>query len=350
MKRCSSSTLSPPSSPIISRSKRISTSENNEIGKQSFTDNLAEEGCEENNEDYEEEKLLSTQDIYGKTNNIFKSNARKGVQFSSLASLVTSSRESPGYISAGCHLLDKTLSGGLRRGEVTEVVGESSSGKSQLCLQFCVEAAARGETVLFIVTEGPFPQTRLDQMVTARQNQDVRNKIMIQQVKNVHHLFVVLGSELENVMKSNEKISLVIIDSVAALIRYDADLGTVVERGGLIHKLGQTIIDIANNYNVALVTVNQVTDLVEDKSCSPYSWGRRQVPSLGHAWSQYPHTRLWVTKTKLVLSNTAKVVMLGLVGQIRLRTLQVDKSPRVSNSSVHFYVDSLGCHGVNIID
>ena len=187
-------------------------------------------------------------------------------------------------------------------------------------------------------------------MVTDRENQDIRNKILIQHVKNVHHLLTVLGSELETVMTNNDKISLVIIDSVAALIRYDGDLGTGVERGGLIHKLGQTIVDIANRHKVAVITVNQVTDIVEEKFSSPYTWGRRQVPSLGHAWAQYPHTRLWVTKTKLVLSNTAKVVMMGLVGQIRLRTLQVDKSPRVCNSSVHFYVDSIGCHGVNIVD
>ena len=39
-----------------------------------------------------------------------------------------------------------------------QVVGESSSGKTQLCLQCTVQAARRGERVVYLCTEGGFPQ------------------------------------------------------------------------------------------------------------------------------------------------------------------------------------------------
>jgi len=343
MKRCFSPDPSPPSSPVIGRSKRNQAqveAANQEVTSSQDTSNL----------EADEEKLIFTQQVHqcrNKFDNV--SEKEKRVSFQSLSCLFASSSAGQ-FLSSGCVLLDRTLAGGLRRGEIAEVVGESSAGKTQLCLHFCVEAAARGEKVVYIVTEGAFPSVRLDQMVTSRQRPEVRDRIMIHQARNVHHLFSVVGSELEELMNNNQDISLVVIDSVAGILRYDADVGSGMERGGTIHKLGQMLLDIVILHKVALITVNQVTDIVEDRQGQAHSWGRGQVPSLGGAWAQYPHTRLWLTKTRLVVKSLASAVLRGLVGQIRLRTMTVDKSPRLSRVTSHFYVDREGCRGVNIVD
>eukprot|EP00798_Chlamydomonas_sp_ICE-L_P008020 gene8020-1250_t len=50
----------------------------------------------------------------------------------------------------GCDSLDILLGGGLREGHYTEVVGESSTGKSQLCMQVAVTAALRDEDVIYL--------------------------------------------------------------------------------------------------------------------------------------------------------------------------------------------------------
>ena len=342
MKRCFSSDPSPPSSPVIGRSRRNQPQvDNQKVTRTSpqDTDNL-EAG---------EEKLIFTQQVQDDRNPL-DTKTGGGISIQPLGSLLSSQ---PGkFLSSRCVLLDRALGGGLKRGEVTEVAGESSAGKTQFCLHFCFEAAARGEEVVYIVTEGAFPSVRLDQMVTSRQRPDIRDKILIHQVRNVHHLFSVVGSELKDLMVNNKDISLVIIDSVAGILRYDSDVGTGVERGAIIHKLGQTLLDTAIQHRVALVAVNQVTDIAEERRCGAYSWGRGQVPSLGGAWAQYPHTRLWLTKTRLAVKSSAIAVLRvrGLVGQVRLRTLTVDKSSRLPRDISHFYVDTEGCRGVNIVD
>ena len=83
------------------------------------------------------------------------------------------------------------------------MVGESSSGKTQLCLQCTVQAARRGERVVYLCTEGGFPQVvtntercqgrivldviqselkaRLDQMVGGRRGE--LELVLVQQVQ-----------------------------------------------------------------------------------------------------------------------------------------------------------------------
>ena len=146
MKRClpvqddTETEATPPSSPVFSRAKRIETE--NAVNE---PHNLTEEetsfdfGFDEESKlsQVNEESELPLSDNGPKQ----ESSTSSSVKFLSLCSLVAASKSS--YLSSGCSLLDQNLSGGLRRGEITEVVGESSSGKTQLCLQFCVQAAIR---------------------------------------------------------------------------------------------------------------------------------------------------------------------------------------------------------------
>ena len=41
-------------------------------------------------------------------------------------------------LSLGCQILDSFLRGGILREGITEITGESSSGKTQICLQLCL--------------------------------------------------------------------------------------------------------------------------------------------------------------------------------------------------------------------
>jgi len=250
-------------------------------------------------------------------------------------------------LSVGCPLLDLSLLGGLRPGELTEVVGESSSGKTQFSLQVAVEAAVRGETVIYIVTEGAFPSVRLDQIVRARRVEEVRDRILIKQARNLPHLLVVLGEEVRQVLQDHPGVSLLIVDSVASLVRCDGALRTGLERGGAVHRLGQSLLQLTGRHGLAVLAVNQVTARLRE---GPRDWGRDQVASLGQTWAQYPNTRLWLTKTRYVVSRTASPVLQGLMVETRLRSLHVDWSCRLPHSLTYFYVDTKGCHGVKIED
>jgi len=323
MKRCLSPTASPPSSPIISRSKKIG------IQKEEIHDNV-------DSLDLEVQKVVKCKDEIKQ----HESSSNSGVKFTCLSSFFADETRRK-YLSVGCPLLDKTLSGGLRSGELTEVVGESSSGKTQFCLHLSVQAAMRGEKVAYIATEGAFPSSRLDQMVMATNKPELRDLILIQQIRNVQHLITVLTKDLEELLTTDPSVSCVAIDSVAACVRYDADQTSGLERASLIHKLGQLTLNIALKHKVAVVAVNQVTDDVGERLNAPFKHGRKQLACLGHAWSQYPNTRLWLTKTKLVTRDARG---------IRLRTLSVDWSCRLKSGTTYWFVDTVGCHGVNIID
>jgi len=297
----------------------------------------------ENETRFDELELLS-QAANDSLNNTVHKPADRVSEFKSALDLLNSS---PPFLSVGCPLLDQALAGGLRRGALTEVVGESSAGKTQFCLQCALTTASQGEKVVYIVTEGCFPQARLDQMVQARGREDLRDLVLVQQVKDVHHLLAVLGDQLDKVIKS---VGLVIVDSIAALVRYDGELTTGLLRGGVVHKLGHAVLGVALRHKVAVLAVNQVTSFMEGSRVSCFAWGRKVVASLGLAWTQYPHTRLWLTKTRLVISKTASAVLSGLVAETRLRTMHVDWSCRLENSTTHFIVEPKGCRGIRIVD
>ena len=64
-------------------------------------------------------------------------------------------------ISTGSKALDSLLGGGIRTGMVTDIYGESGSGKSQLCFTLCANCAKEGSRAIFIDTAGTFRPERI---------------------------------------------------------------------------------------------------------------------------------------------------------------------------------------------
>ena len=76
-------------------------------------------------------------------------------------------------LSVGCQVLDACLRGGVRCGEITEFVGESTAGKTQLCLQLLLTLQSQysgGANALYIHTEGHYPGKRLQELAVARRD------------------------------------------------------------------------------------------------------------------------------------------------------------------------------------
>jgi len=64
----------------------------------------------------------------------------------------------PTKYSTGCKSIDELLGGGFESGTVTQLYGEAGSGKTNICLQAAVECAKKGESVIFIDSEGFSPE------------------------------------------------------------------------------------------------------------------------------------------------------------------------------------------------
>jgi RecA/RadA recombinase len=64
-------------------------------------------------------------------------------------------------ISTGSNAIDALLGGGVHTGMITDIYGESASGKSQICFTLCANCAKEGARTLFIDTVGTFRPERI---------------------------------------------------------------------------------------------------------------------------------------------------------------------------------------------
>jgi DNA repair protein RadB len=111
----------------------------------------------------------------------------------------------------GCSCLD-TLIGGFRGGSITQIFGESASGKTNICLKLAIRTAEKGQNVIYIDTENSFGYERAIQLVSSE--------------KDLERIFVIEPSdfpEQKRKIKDLEdleiKYSLVIVDSFIMLYR-----------------------------------------------------------------------------------------------------------------------------------
>jgi RecA/RadA recombinase len=72
-------------------------------------------------------------------------------------------------ISTGSNAVDSLLAGGVHTGMITDIYGESGSGKSQLCFTLCANCAKQGATTLFIDTAGTFRPERIMEISGSQQ-------------------------------------------------------------------------------------------------------------------------------------------------------------------------------------
>ncbi len=77
-------------------------------------------------------------------------------------------------ISSGSKAIDSLLGGGIRGGMVTDVYGESGSGKTQLCFNASANCVRGGGKVLFVDTAGTF---RPERVVEIAASQDILDSI-----------------------------------------------------------------------------------------------------------------------------------------------------------------------------
>lgn len=269
-----------------------------------------------------------------------------------------------------CPKLDSCITPSLRDGQIIEIVGKAGAGKTQVALSVCVGAAKQNKidihhcstksrdsngVILFISTEGPFPITRLNEMVMEYQEgQSLMDSILIEQVADLNMLFDCLDNKIPQMLE-HKKITLVVIDSIAGPLRSEYIGDDWKERTTTVHRLGSTISNIARKVNVPVIIVNQVTAYMDQ----PYeSFGRTVVPCFGVAFSNYVNTRIFVTRTENVIKKTVASTNLSSEGKknkleanTRIRTLTIDFSPLLpSGNPIHFVVSKMGIYGVEISD
>ncbi|XP_073144181.1 DNA repair protein RAD51 homolog 4 isoform X6 [Henckelia pumila] len=168
------------------------------------------------------------------------------------------------HLSTGCERIDVLLQGGLREGHVTELVGPSSSGKTQICLQAAANVAKKyAGMVVYLDSGNSFSPKRMAQFLSRSfnpANSEV-NQILERVMSSIMHhsvfdMFTLLDllHQLLHDFKSQIccQVRMVIIDSLSSLI------SPVLGGGGahghaLMVSAGFLLKELAHEHNLSVV-------------------------------------------------------------------------------------------------
>jgi len=162
----------------------------------------------------------------------------------------------------GSGILEKTL---------TQIYGPPASGKTNLCMIAAVNVALREKKVIFIDTEGGFSVERVKQISKEKTTSVLKNIILIEPTTYREQ-----KTAIDSVEKMiNEKIGLVIVDSITMLYRLEEanNINERQERQILLGKQLEILLRISRKFNIPIIITNQVYTDIETKEISPVGGG-----------------------------------------------------------------------------
>ena len=303
----------------------------------------------------------------------------------------TSNRCIPTFLSE----LDKALKGGIRVGTITEVVGKAGVGKTQLGLQLCIAAAHYQRGSIYIDTEQKLSVQRLQEMAreqwyhkTIIENrctnhvgtedclkavQRVLENVSVHQPQSSVDLFEDISKVEEEVssalqnsisparngderQKSRYPIQLLILDSIAAPFKREFASGAGAQRASMLLQLAQILKRIAQEWNIAVVTMNQVdfspigNTIMDGNGVgsrgSMVQERRNRGAAMGTAWHHCVSTRLFfehsrdphfLNNGRCDFEDESKKLY-----REKARTVTITKSNQVGKHVIPFHINKLG--------
>ena len=211
--------------------------------------------------------------------------------------------------------IDELLNGGIITGDIIEIMGFAGCGKTMIVNTIALNIAEQTDaSVIYFDTKNDFSAIRLQKIMDSREisnteQEKILQKIIVEKIKDVHHLIKALNILLESPKLLSEN-KIIIIDSIPViwyLYIGEAKLGLslIVEAVGLLKKL-------SNDHQFAIVTTNLATrwsGLVPDdisEQTTQYSDDAHSTPSsqcntitikatLGKYWESVPTHRIYVS-------------------------------------------------------
>ncbi|WEL19107.1 DNA repair and recombination protein RadB [Candidatus Nanohalococcus occultus] len=154
-------------------------------------------------------------------------------------------------ISTGSKPLDELLNGGLEKKVITNVFGESGTGKTNLCVQVAAEVAANGKKVIYIDTEGGFSPERFVQVAS----EDALEEVTMFEPLDFEQQENVLDSLEEAV---DQETGLVVIDSLVSLYRLEVNDNNASDINQKLSGQLSELSKIARKHEIPVMVTNQV--------------------------------------------------------------------------------------------
>jgi len=208
-------------------------------------------------------------------------------------------------LSSGSPVLDGLI-GGIRTEQLVELSGESSTGKSELCMSACADAVLNHRVkVLYIDSGGNFDYKRFYEILVSKLQFDsihtsIENKakkvmamVSVAQASDIQSLSVVMAQTCDIIESdsSEHPFRLVVVDSLTPL------LSPLVGTGGKHSKAGYAVLSrtamalrrLAVKFGIAVLYTNST---VRD-TMSPFFIMK---PSLGLSWISVPDVRILLSR------------------------------------------------------
>ena len=205
-------------------------------------------------------------------------------------------------IPSGSLLLDEALGvGGYPKGRIIEIYGPESSGKTTLALHAIAECQKMGGRAAFVDAEHA-----IDPVYAKNLGVDVDELILSQPDNGEQAL------EIVEMLASSGAISLIIVDSVAALVpqaELDGEMSdsSVGLQARLMSKAMRKLAGVLNKQNCAVIFINQLREKVG------VMYGNPETTSGGRALKFYASIRIDIRRTEAlkagsdIYGNTVKV-------------------------------------------
>lgn len=237
------------------------------------------------------------------------------------------------FLPFGCKPIDDMLQGGLREGQILELYGESSSGKTQLCMLATAQTALRGEKVVYIDTSNSFSGRRIAFML----GQNVSNSVAETAFENItvikaytahdiiHRLTRIMHAECEkqratrtlsttetdnrqpdrgeteSAVSAERKgsLSLIVLDSLGAIISPILGGGQHTQGHAVLAALASLLKEIAVSYDIAVLVTNHLVSgggraaaAAQSNAGNSVQWTQEKKAALGESWQHQAHVRV----------------------------------------------------------
>jgi len=164
-------------------------------------------------------------------------------------------------IPTGSKILDRMLEGGYESDVITTIYGPAGSGKTVLAMLCSTYMARKGKKIIYIDTENSFSVERLKQ-IAPDYKRILDNMAFLKPVN-----FEEQKSSFEKLKDIvNDKIGLIVVDSIAML--YRIELGNSEDVYDVNRSLSKQILylsEISRNKNIPVLLTNQVYSDFEEK-------------------------------------------------------------------------------------
>ena len=203
-------------------------------------------------------------------------------------------------ISTGCPKIDSLMDGGLFTGELCELFGPPSSGKTQFAFNLTASVLVTKKlNVLYYDLNGSYSSKRIAEIIdhkmenhTQMEMREILAKLHCVQIFNVFELISHLENIKDRMVSSTDKfifgIKLIVIDSINSIITPILG-GSQTQGHALMIKLSLLLKEISYENNIAVILLNgTVTAKNHEYMNSKFK------PALGKHWLPVPAVRVFL--------------------------------------------------------